>query len=307
MKTRATILLFFLLVSQVFAQGSFDEYEHGNVNINGVKIHYRIAGKGKPILLMHGWLGTSYTWRKVAPMFVKEGYQVIIPDMKGYGDSDKPENGYDSRTLAKEMRELLKVLNIKEKVHVVGWDMGALVAYMFAATYSKDVASLSYIDEPLPSINIHKLTSFTKENYGGYWHFGFNRSPNLPELLIEGKEREFFKYLHGLMLANKDAISEKDLDEYLRTYKGKEGIRGSNGWYRDLLETTDQFATMIKKGKLKIPVLAVGGQFGTPYTKSQMEGIIANKIQGGIIPNCGHLVAEERPEELFHLMKVFLK
>jgi len=296
------------MISSSLAQIDWKNFKTKQITLEkGVTLQYKIAGEGTTILLMHGWLGTSYTWRKLAPILVSKGYKVICPDMKGYGDSDKPIEGYDALTLADEMRELLKFEGINDKIHIAGWDMGALPAYIFAATYPNEIQSLTYIDEPLPSVNLHKLTAFTKENYGGYWHFGFNHAQALPELLIAGKEREFFKYLHSLMLANKEAITEADLDEYMRTYASTEGIRGSNGWYRDMFPTTEQFEKAISSGKLKMPVLAVGGQYGTAYTKSQMEGIIADEIDGGIILNCGHLVAEERPEELASLMLEFYK
>lgn len=300
------VLAFSTIMNTAYGQITWEDFESKEATLKkGVKLHYKVAGEGVPVLLMHGWLGTHYTWRKLAPMLVNEGYKVIVPDMKGYGDSDKPEDGYDGLTLVEEMRELLKQVGIAQKIHVVGWDMGALPAYLFAATYPNEVASMTYLDEPLPSVNIHKLSAFTKENFGGYWHFGFNHAQGLPELLIRGNEREFFKYLHGLMLVNKSAITETDLDEYMRTYRGTQGIKGSNGWYRDLFVTTEQFASAIKNGKLKVPVLAVGGQYGTPYTKQQMEGVIADNIEGGVIPNCGHLIAEERPAELFAYLKDF--
>jgi pimeloyl-ACP methyl ester carboxylesterase len=255
---------------------------------------------------MHGWLGTSYTWRHVAPLLVKAGYKVVVPDMRGYGDSDKPTSGYDGLTLVEDMRQLLKQAGVPGKVHVVGWDMGALPAYLFAATYPSEVSSLAYLDEPLPSVNLSKLTSFTKENYGGYWHFGFNYALDLPELLIEGREKEFWNYLYSLMLFNPEAITEADKAEYLRTYAAAGGIKGSVGWYRAALTTTDQFSTAIAKGKLKLPVFGMGGQYGTVYTKDQLS-TISDNVKGGIAPNCGHMIAEEVPDFLTKSLLDFYK
>lgn len=180
----------------------FNDFKHDKLFINGVRIHVRSAGSGVPVLLVHGWLGTSYTWRKVAPKLVEKGFRVICPDMRGYGDSDKPLTGYDGLTLVEDLREILTQLGIKEKVHVVGWDMGALPTFLFAAHHPDEVASITYLDEPLPSVNLHEFTTFKKENFGGYWHFGFNSATDLPEVLIKGKEREFWNYLYGLMLYN---------------------------------------------------------------------------------------------------------
>ncbi len=275
----------------------FKNFNSDKLFINGNRIHVRTAGEGKPILLIHGWLGTSYTWRKVAPQLVENGYRVVIPDMRGYGDSDKPLTGYDGLTLVEDLRAIVNQLEIKEKVHVVGWDMGALPTFLFAAHYPNEVASITYLDEPLPSVNLHEFTTFKKETHGGYWHFGFNSSVDLPDLLIAGKEREFWNYLYSMMLYNPESISEKDKDEYLRTYAAAGGIRGSVGWYREALVTTDQFEAAIAKGKITVPVLALGGQYGSAYTHSQLVPFCEN-IQGGIIPNCGHMVAEEQPDYL---------
>ena len=284
----------------------FNDFKHDKLFINGNRIHIRTAGEGTPILLVHGWLGTSYTWRKVAPMLVENGYQVICPDMRGYGDSDKPLNGYDGLTLVEDLRAIISQLGITQKVHVVGWDMGALPTFLFAAHFPDEVASITYLDEPLPSVNLHEFTTFKKETHGGYWHFSFNSTNDFPEMLIAGKEREFWNYLYSLMLYNPEAISEKDKDEYMRTYAATGGIRGSNGWYRDALVTTDQFAEAISKGKITVPVLALGGQYGSAYTHPQLVPFCEN-IQGGIIPNCGHMVAEEQPDYLVNKLLTFYK
>lgn len=274
---------------------------------NGTRIHVRTAGKGEPILMVHGWLGTSYTWRKVAPKLVEAGYKVICPDMKGYGDSDKPDSGYDGLTLVEDLRAILQQLGVTEKTHVVGWDMGALPTFLFASHFPDEVATITYLDEPLPSVNLHEFTTFKKETHGGYWHFGFNSSLHLPEMLIKGKERDFWNYLYSLMLYNPLAITEEDKDEYMRTYAAAGGIRGSNGWYKEALTTTEQFAEAIAKGKIKIPVLGLGGQYGSAYTHEQLIPFCEN-LSGGIIPNCGHMVAEEKPNELLnHLLSFYKK
>jgi pimeloyl-ACP methyl ester carboxylesterase len=284
----------------------FNEFTRRKFTVNGVRLHVRIAGEGQPVLLLHGWLGTSYTWRHVAPLLVDEGYTVICPDMRGYGDSDKPGQGYDGLTLVEDLRQLLAQLGKEEKVHVVGWDMGALPAYLFAAHFPLEVASLTYLDEPLPAINLHLFTTFTRENYGGYWHFGFNNALDLPELLIKGREREFWNYLYDRMLYNPASITEEDKDEYMRSYCSAGGIRGSVGWYRDALTTTDQFKAAIARGKLQIPVLGIGGQYGSAYTHSQLNAI-SEHVEGGIIPDCGHMVPEEQPVALLQYLIPFLR
>lgn len=311
-----TLAIVVMSISSIWAQDNsqfketqakkFKQFEHHRAFVNGTRIHYRVAGDGEPVLLMHGWLGTSYYWRFVAPVLVDNGYKVIIPDMRGYGDSDKPISGYDGENLVEDMRQLMKQAGITEKIHVVGWDMGALPAYLYAANYPDEVKTLSYLDEPLPSVNIGQLSTFGGMIGTGLWHFGFNATSDLPETLIRGKEKEFIDFFYGIMLYNPESISEEDKQEYLRTYTMPGGIRGSNGWYRDLLLTTEQFKTAIAKGKIKQPVLAYGGQFSLPMTKDQLS-LISDNVTGGLIPNCGHMVAEEAPEFLAQELIKFFK
>jgi pimeloyl-ACP methyl ester carboxylesterase len=282
---------------------NFHDFEHHRIFVNGVRLHVRTAGTGDPVLLLHGWLGTSYTWRKVAPTLA-ENFTVIMPDMRGFGDSDKPESGYDGLNQVEDMRQLLQQLELNTP-HVVGHDMGTLPAYLYAATYPSEVKSLTYLDEPLPGFNLHEFTIFVRETFGGYWHFGFNHANDLAELLITGKERQFIDYLLNLMTYNPAAITEADKAEYLRTYAGAGGVRGSCGCYRAALDTADQFKTA-GKTKLKLPVLAYGGQYGLPGTKEQMF-LVAENVEGGIIPNCGHLIPEEVPDFLTEQLSAFFQ
>lgn len=272
----------------------FKDFVHHKTFVNGIRLHYRIGGQGNPIILMHGWLGTSYSWRKVAPSLAGK-YTVVVPDLRGYGDSDKPETGYDGLTLVEDIRQLVNQLGLGTP-HVVGHDMGALPAYLYAAKYPDEVKSLVYLDEPLPGYNLHLFSTFSRETFGGYWHFGFNHANDLPECLITGREREFIKYLFGLMLYDPSAITEEDINEYMRTYAAPGGVRGSNGCYRALLDTVDQFKE-VGNTKLSLPVLAYGGEFGLPMTMEQMKTITEN-LTGGVIPKCGHLIPEEAPEFL---------
>lgn len=261
---------------------------------NGIKLNYKITGSGPAILLMHGWFGTSYHWRRLAPL-LEDKFTVIMPDMRGYGDSDKPADGYDAGNLVEDMRSLLKSLGIK-KALIAGHDMGALPAFIFASQFPDEVAGLVYIDEPLPTVNLQHLTSFTEETKGGYWHFSFNTWPGLAELLITGKEEQFFKYMTSLMVANPKTFTEADYKEYLRTYAAPGGISGSVGWYRAMFKTNDQFREALSK-KIKVPVMAVGGQYSTPFTFDQLKPYCENII-GYTYENCGHMVAEEQPERL---------
>lgn len=108
--------------------------EHHTADLGGLRLHYVEAGVGEPVLLWHGFLGSWYSWRRLIPLLVERGYRVIAPDMRGYGDSDKPPTGYDALTLARDFRSLAEHLGL-ERHHVVSHNMGAPPALVYAAEW----------------------------------------------------------------------------------------------------------------------------------------------------------------------------
>jgi pimeloyl-ACP methyl ester carboxylesterase len=268
-------------------------FERRDVAANGARLSVQLGGEGPPLLLVHGWMGKGYTWRHVAPLLAAR-HRVVVPDMRGYGESDKPEGGYDGLSLVEDLRALCAALGV-ERPLVVGHDMGALPALLWAATRPEEVAGLSYLDEPLPGFNLEGYTTFGPP-IGGFWWFGFNWTPGLAELLMEGREREFVGFLMPKMVANPAALTDADLDEYARTLRGRAAIAGSLGWYRAVLETSAQIREALSGG-LKVSVLALGGEYGIAGTHDQFRDH-APMLEGGVIAGCGHLIPEEKPEEL---------
>lgn len=168
-------------------------FTHYTTLVNGsVRLHYVMGGQGEPVLLWHGFLETWYCWRKIMPTLA-EKYTVIAPDMRGYGDSEKPSSGYDARTLALDFRALVQQLGFRE-IFIVAHDMGAPPALVYAGEYPDEVRGLAYLDEPVLTEEnmqqVHKFTSDTLKN-GGLWWWAFGLAADVPERLITGKEREF--------------------------------------------------------------------------------------------------------------------
>ncbi|WP_428408709.1 alpha/beta fold hydrolase [Hyphococcus sp.] len=274
------------------------------IETNGVQYNVKTYGSetNEAVVLMHGWMGTAHTWRKLAPKLA-DNWFVIVPDMRGYGKSDKPEGGYDAVNMAGDVKGILNHFG-KSRAHIVGHDMGALVALAFAGTYPGETISLTYLDEPLVGYNLDQFTVYREETYGGYWHFGFNTAPGLPELLISGKEQAFVDWIVPLMHApNPEAVTAADRKVYADSLRAENGVSGSVGWYRATFETARQLRAIGEKG-LNVPVMAWGGQYGVPVTHEQMS-FITDDAQGGIIPDAGHLLPEEKPEFLAKEMRAF--
>jgi pimeloyl-ACP methyl ester carboxylesterase len=269
-----------------------DNFRHVKLVANGLQHHLVMGGSGPPIMLVHGWMGSWYHWRKVMPLLARS-HTVIAVDARGYGDSEKPESGYDGLTLVEDLRAIASSLGLGPLV-IAGHDMGALPALLYAARHPDEVRALIYMDEPLPGYNLDQFTAFNKNNPFVYWWFSFNSQPHVPALMWSGKEDVLVDYFLSAMAADPSCISSDDKAEYVRCLRKPGGLHGSFGWYRDVLTTADQIVDATRS-KLKLPVLAINGQFGHPGVAEQMQ-LVAENVSGITVPYCGHLPAEEQPQ-----------
>lgn len=194
--------------------------------VNGVRIYYRIAGSGSPLILLHGSPLTSRSWLRLMPTLAKT-YTVVAPDFRGYGQSDKPETGYEVQTMVEDLRQLLDQLGIKS-ANVVGHDLGGIVAYVYAAEHRDQVSQLGIIEAPIPGVPSPTM----QRVLASYWHIGFYAHPRLPELLIAARERDYLAEFIRTYQHNRDAFDKEDLDEYAHHIASPGGLRGMLGVYR---------------------------------------------------------------------------
>ena len=163
-------------------------------------------------------------------------------------------------------------------------------------------ATAAWIDEPLLGFDTERYTAFTDWNHGGYWQFGFNATPGLPEVMYAGKEEAFLSLIYGMMTKVKDAVTADDVREQARGMKMPGGITGWVGWYRAALETGTQLRMLAARDAFRSPVLAVAGSHGVPGIVAEIKQAVPSATTA-LIEGCGHLVAEERPRELAALLR----
>jgi pimeloyl-ACP methyl ester carboxylesterase len=260
-------------------------FSHRKAYVNSIVLHYVIGGKGPTLLLLHGWMGSWYSWRKVM-LELAEHFTVITPDARGYGDSSKPYSGYDGLTVKDDFRGLLQSLGLKNTL-VMGHDMGAPVALL----------GVGYFDEPLLGYNLDRFTAFDKSNPFVYWWFAFNATDHIAAALWEGKEARMVDFMINSMVVDQRSVSVADKAEYVRGLLSPGGLHGSFGWYRESLKTSDQIVAALSERKLEVPLLALNGQYGHPGVKEQFNGLVRT-VEGGTISGAGHLLAEEAPDEV---------
>ena len=272
--------------------------EHHAAIANGVKIHYVRAGQGPPVVLLHGWPQTWYMWRKVIPILA-ERYTCIAPDLRGFGESGKPIDGYEKRTVAEDIYQLVQQLGF-ETVSLVGHALGGPTAYAYACAHSEEVRRLAILDV---AITIDEATAASY--YTRLFHLSFNAEPDIAVSLVSGRERTFLTHFYRDCY-NPGAFSHEDIDEYVACFSAPGAMRASMAHYGALwtdLEHNKENATR----KLEMPVLGLGGSmsFGRGVVKSCQQ--IANDVRGGVIEGCAHWVAEEQPEALCKELLEFLE
>ncbi|KAH7074501.1 Alpha/Beta hydrolase protein [Paraphoma chrysanthemicola] len=247
------------------------------------------------ILLIHGFPQTSYQFRHVIAPLSDAGYRVIAPDFRGAGQSSKPPNGYEKSNMAGDLYRLVQEhLGIKEKIHVVGHDIGGMIAFAYASRYPDGVASLIWGECPLPGTSVYEEV---KTNPAAF-HFMFHCVPDLPEFLIAGKEREYLKHFFDKQLYNSAAITPADLDHYTLAYEQPGAIRAALEVYRAFEKDAEENRGWLKEhGKVKVPTMVMMGEkfILTPYAE-RMTSEVNENATVLLIEESGHYVAEENPQ-----------
>lgn len=278
-------------------------FKHYRNEVNGITMHYVMGGKGDAIVLLHGWPQTWYEWRDVMPILAKNNYTVIVPDLRGLGDSSKPASGFDGNTTASDIYQLVSDLGFNT-THLIGHDIGAQTGYSYATAHPNNVSRLVVIDYVFPGL-------LSNVSFAEPWWFSFHRALDLPEALIAGNEREYLSWFYRELAYNPYSVSEEAIDEYVRQYSAPGGMRSGFEYFR----ASANDATMnneTSKDKLAMPILAVSGEvspFGggdaKPNYSLESAKLLANNVSEIIMPFSGHWIPEEQPGPLADLLVKF--
>jgi pimeloyl-ACP methyl ester carboxylesterase len=277
-------------------------FTHHTATVNGIQLHYVMGGKGDPIVLLHGWPETWYEWRHVMPALAKN-YTVIAPDLRGLGDSSKPPTGYDGKTVAEDIHQLVGKLGFKT-IFLVGHDIGTFIVYSYAAAHPAEVKALAVMEAPIPG--------FYPPVRPTLWWVPFHQTPDVPEALVQGKEMLYLSWFYHNLANNPAAITQKDINEYVSHYSAPGGMRAGFEYYRAIPQDAIQNMNY-SKTKLTMPVLGLGGGYtpafgGNVTMPSVVYGmkILAQNVTGILVPNSGHWIPEEQPQFLAdQLLKFF--
>jgi pimeloyl-ACP methyl ester carboxylesterase len=283
-------------------------FKNGYATVNGIKLHYVAGGSGKALVLLPGWPETWWSYHKIMPELAKK-YNVIAIDYRGMGNSDKPAEGYDKKTIASDIYQLLHQLGF-QKAYIAGHDIGAQVAFSIAANYPGLTEKLVIMDVPhpddsfagtlmLPSIGTP--TDKLDSSRPFLWWFAFNQMRGLPEDLLAGRFAIAQKYIFHYLLLDDKSINSFDRAVYAHAYNNRDAIRAGNGWYQAFAQDIIDYKSY---QKLAMPVLGLGGpgydwlRFTLPNKTIDAKVL---KIEGS-----GHFIAEEKPEAVLKALFDFL-
>ena len=266
---------------------------------NGTTIHVRSGGAGPVVLLLHGYAETGDMW---APMAVDlaSDHTVVVPDLRGMGLSAKPSGGFDKKTQAVDMAGVLDQLGI-ERADLVTHDIGNMVGYAFAALYPARVVRFALIDAPLPGIG--PWEEILKNPL--LWHFRFG-GPDM-ERLVAGRERIYLDRFWNEFSATPSRFSEAAREHYAELYAlpgaMHSGFMQFAAFDQDVLDNQ----SFLAKGKLGMPVLAVGGEKSFGRTMAHIMRFAATNVREAVIPESGHWIMEENPTATIALVRDFLQ
>lgn len=259
-----------------------------------VRIHYRRLGRGPGLVLLHGYPQTGHMWRKVLPALA-ERFTVVAPDLRGYGDSDRPAAGYDKRTMAADVADVITALGIGPVV-LVGHDRGGRVAHRFALDHPALLARLVILDIA-PTYDV--FTSTDMKSARARWHWFFHQVPDLPEALTAGREDVYLRFMYRSGTYNPAAIEEEAVQEYVRCFRQPGAMRAGFEDYRAGATLDMEHDGADRDKKIGVPTLVLWGEVRTPQAPDMLgvwRARCAATVEGFAVPECGHYIPEERPD-----------
>jgi pimeloyl-ACP methyl ester carboxylesterase len=266
--------------------------------VNGIRLHYLVAGQGEPVLLLHGYAQNSHMWRPLIAELAKMR-TVIAPDLRGFGQSSRPEVGYDKKTMAKDIHALAGSLGFK-RIRIAGHDIGLMVAYAYAAQWRGEVEKIALMDAFLPGIGNTEGIFLLRDK----WHFNFYGET--PLKLVKGRERIYFEHFWNDFAANpKKSVSEADRRFYTKAYAKPGAMRAGFEVFRAFDQDARDFAKFANT-KLKMPMMVLSGEKASGQFLIDQGKLVAENVEGVIVKGAGHWLIDEARDRVVSKLADFL-
>jgi pimeloyl-ACP methyl ester carboxylesterase len=267
-------------------------------SVNGVRLHYLVAGQGDPVILLHGYAETSHMWLPLIPKLAAT-HTVIAVDLRGAGQSSTPADGYTKAAMAQDIRALTQKLGY-QRIRIVGHDIGLMVAYAFAAQYPAEVDRIVLMDAFLPGVGKWRDVWLMRD----LWHFHFYGKT--PLALVHGRERIYFEHFWNDFAANPaHSIPERDRRIYAKAYGRPGGMRAGFEYFRSFEKDAEDFARFAQR-PLLMPMLVLTGEKASGEFLIEQGRLVATNVEGVVIRGSGHWLMEEATEQVIPKLVEFL-
>ncbi len=266
--------------------------------VNGVRLHYLLAGQGDPVVLLHGYAQTSHMWRPLISTLAAT-HTVIAPDLRGFGESGITPAGYTKAELARDVHALVQRLGVG-RIQIVGHDIGLMVAYAYAAQYPSEVARIVLMDAFLPGVGEWQNVWLLRD----LWHFHFYGET--PLALVKGRERTYLEHFWNDFAADRShSVTEADRQVYAAAYARPDAMRASFEVFHDFERDAAEFARFAET-PLPMPMLVLTGEKASGQTLIDQARLVATDVEGVEVAGAGHWLMDEAPEQVIPRIAAFV-
>jgi epoxide hydrolase 4 len=283
-------------------------WQHRFIETNNIRLHCVVQGEGDLVVLLHGFPEFWYSWRYQIPALAKH-FKVVVPDLRGYNDSDKPEGGYDIDTLTNDVQGLIQSLGYV-KAHVVGHDWGGAIAWHFAQKFPALLDRLAILNAPHPDRFRQEFLSNFDQIQRSWYMLAF-QVPALPEWLIQRNLSRFVKLVFQDQSVRKGAFTKSDTEMYQAALEKPGAIAAALKYYRSLLSPQLWLNHWGRSSNLiTSPTLVLWGEEDQFLSKKLTEGIdllVNAPYRLKFLPQCGHWVQQEAPQTVNRELLDFLR
>lgn len=267
-----------------------DGFQSAFAEVNGTTLHYVIGGQGEPLVLLPGWPVTWREFRHVMPLLARR-YRVIAVDLRGMNLSAKPATGYDKKTMARDIFELVRHLGYA-KANLAGHDIGSMVAFSYAVNHPEAIGKLAIMEVGHPDPSLYDLKLLPYDGAPNLWWFPLNQLRGLPEQLLAGRMKVVVDHVFDTHLVDRSKVGESDRLAYAGAYDTPEAIRAGNGWFQTFEQDVADFKTY---DQVAVPMLGLASPANFAGARQTWPRLGAD-VRLTMIEGTGHFLPIEQPE-----------
>ncbi len=283
-------------------------WQHQFIEANQIRLHYVTQGEGDLVLLLHGFPEFWYSWRYQIPALARH-FKVVVPDLRGYNDSEKPESGYDLDTLSADIRSLIDRLGYS-RAHVVGHDLGGAIAWRLAQQFPDSLDRLALLSAPHPQRFAKDLLSSLDQLRRSWYVLAF-QVPTLPEWLIQSNLKAFVQNMFQEQAVRKGAFTQEQVQQYQTALQKPGAIAAAMNYYRQFFLSGNWIKDWMRSpDPISVPTLVLWGDEDSILSPKLMDGIdqwITAPFKFKLIPHCGHWIQQEAPQTVNRELIEFLR